>query len=100
VLITKRVTDDRSSEPLIDQFAYKTQKIEDILARLPLVRFVLVGDDGERDPEVYDWVRARHPDRIEAIWIRRVHPDAKRPRIAGQRDLTDVLREAAAMAAR
>lgn len=103
VLITKRVTDDRSSEPLIDQFAYKTQKIEDILARWPEVRFVLVGDDGERDPEIYDWVRSRHPQRVEAVWIRRVHPDPQRARLAGQRDLGDamreVLRETAAMAA-
>jgi phosphatidate phosphatase APP1 len=93
VLITKRVTDDRTSDPLIDQFAYKTRKIEEILVRWPQVRFVLVGDDGERDPEIYDWVRSRHPDRVEAIWIRHVHPDAQRPRIAGQRDLAEVLRE-------
>jgi phosphatidate phosphatase APP1 len=95
VLITKRVTDDRTSDPLIDQFAYKTRKIEEILARWPQVRFVLVGDDGERDPEIYDWVRSRHPDRVEAIWIRHVNPDAQRPRIAGQRDLAEVLRESA-----
>jgi phosphatidate phosphatase APP1 len=57
------------------------------------VRFVLVGDDGERDPEIYDWVRRRHPQRVEAIWIRRVHPDPRRARFAGQRDLGDVMRE-------
>jgi phosphatidate phosphatase APP1 len=93
VLITKRVTDDSTSEPLIDQFAYKTRKIDEILARWPQVRFVLVGDDGERDPEIYDSVRRRFPDRVEAIWIRHVHPDPQRPRIAGQRDLAEVLRE-------
>lgn len=95
ILVTKRVTDDRSSEPLVDQFAYKTRKIEDILARWPEVGFVLVGDDGERDPEIYDRLRTLHPDRVEAIWIRHVHPDPGRPRFAGQRDLADVLRESA-----
>lgn len=91
VLITKRVTNDRSSEPLTDQFAYKTAKIEEIFARLPGIRFVLVGDDGERDPEIYDWVRRQHPERVEAIWIRRVHPDPAHARLEGQRDLAEIL---------
>jgi phosphatidate phosphatase APP1 len=93
VLITKRVTNDKTSEPLANQFAYKTKKIEDIFARLPNVRFVLVGDDGERDPEIYDWVRKRYPDRVEAIWIRRVHPDPQRARPEGQRDLAELIEE-------
>lgn len=91
VLITKRVSNDRSSEPLLDQFAYKTQKIEEIFARLPWVRFVLVGDDGERDPEIYDWVRQHYPERVADIWIRHVTPDPQRPRPAQQKDLADVL---------
>lgn len=95
VLITKRVTDDRTSEPLIDQFAYKTKKIEEILARWPQVRFILVGDDGERDPDIYESVRSRHPGRVEAIWIRHVHSNPKYPRTDGQRDLSEVLRESA-----
>lgn len=95
VLITKRVTNNRSSEPLVDQFAYKTRKLEELFARLPDVRFVLVGDDGERDPEIYDWVRGKYPERVEAIWIRRVNPDPARPVLAGQRDLSEVLAQSA-----
>lgn len=95
VLITKRVTTDRSSEPLVDQFAYKTRKIEELFTRLPEARFVLVGDDGERDPEIYDWVRNKYPERVEAIWIRRVNPDPARPVLAGQRDLSEVLAQSA-----
>lgn len=95
VLLMKRVTDDDSSDPLLDQFAYKTRRIEEIFRRLPDVRFVLVGDDGERDPEIYDRVRRQHPGQVEAIWIRRVHPDPRRERYEGQRDLAEVLRHAA-----
>lgn len=95
VLITKRVTNNRSSEPLVDQFAYKTRKLEELFARLPEARFVLVGDDGERDPEIYDWVRNKYPERVEAIWIRRVNPDPARPVLAGQRDLSEVLAQSA-----
>jgi phosphatidate phosphatase APP1 len=92
VLITKLITNDATSEPLLDQLAYKTAKIEQILARVPHARFTLIGDDAERDPEVFAAIRDRHPSRIDAIWIRRVHPDPERPRLPGQGNLTDLLR--------
>jgi phosphatidate phosphatase APP1 len=91
VLITKRVTDDSTSEPLTDQVAYKTAKIETILTQLPAVRFTLVGDDGERDPEIYADIQKRFPDRVAAIWIRKVNPDPNRVRIVGQGVLNDML---------
>lgn len=53
----------------------KYGRIEEILnvhARLP---FVLIGDSGEKDPEIYaDIVRA-HPGRIIAVYIREVRVD-------------------------
>jgi phosphatidate phosphatase APP1 len=92
VLITKRVTDDATSEPITDQVAYKTSKLENILSALPHVRFTLVGDDGEHDPEIYADIQRRFPERIAAVWIRRVNPDPKRARIAGQGVLNDALK--------
>jgi phosphatidate phosphatase APP1 len=91
VLTTKRVTDDDTSEPITDQVAYKTRRIEAILATLPHVTFTLVGDDGEHDPEIYADIRQRFPDRIAAIWIRQVNPDLKRPRLEGQGVLDEAL---------
>ena len=91
VLITKRVTDDATSEPLLDQRAYKTAHIETLLHRLPRVRFVLVGDDGEQDPETYHDIQSRYPQRIEAVYIRHVNRDPKRARFAEQRDLAGAL---------
>jgi phosphatidate phosphatase APP1 len=91
ILVTKRVTNDDTSEPLLDQIAYKTAKIEEILARLPQVQFTLIGDDGESDPEVYEAIRAKYPDRIDAIWIRRVNSDPKRAVFASQGDLQELL---------
>lgn len=41
-------------------------------------RFVLIGDSGQRDPEVYADFVARHPERIAAIYIRDV--SAKKPK--------------------
>ncbi len=87
VLITKKVTNDKTSDPLTDQVGYKIGRIEQLLAALPQVRFVLVGDDGEHDPEIYDEIRRRHPERIEAVWIRKVNREVGRPVYPEQRDL-------------
>jgi phosphatidate phosphatase APP1 len=91
VLITKKVTNDKTGDPLTDQIRYKVGRIEQLLAALPQVRFVLVGDDGESDPETYDEIRRRHPGRIESVWIRKVHRDAARPVYPGQRNLAEAL---------
>ncbi|HTE40484.1 MAG TPA: phosphatase domain-containing protein [Steroidobacteraceae bacterium] len=91
ILITKRVTNDETRDPLRDQFAYKTAKLEDILTRVPSVRFILVGDDGEHDPEIFHALRERFPDRVAAIWIRRVNPDPNRTRLPNQGVLNERL---------
>jgi phosphatidate phosphatase APP1 len=91
VLITKRVTNDASSEPLTSQFAYKLGRLVEVFERLRHVSFVLIGDDGEQDPEIYAALQRRYPTRVTAIWIRRVHPDPARVRIEGQGDLAQLL---------
>ncbi|CAN5301453.1 hypothetical protein BH11PSE11_BH11PSE11_11100 [soil metagenome] len=91
VLLTKRVSNDSSSDPIMNQIAYKTKKIEDIFSRLPQVRFTLLGDDGEHDPEIYNQIRLRFPDRVEKVMIRRVNPDPARPAFADQLDLTKAI---------
>lgn len=91
VLITKRVTNDASSEPIRNQFVYKKNKIEEILKLVKHVKFTLVGDDSEHDPEVFHEIRNLYPDRIEAIWMRHVHPDLKRQRLADQLSLAELL---------
>lgn len=91
VLITKRVTNDAMSEPLRDQIRYKVTRIEDVLRRVPHVTFTLIGDDGEHDPEIFERLRALHPTRIADVWIRRVHPDPRRPWPRDQGDVTDLL---------
>jgi phosphatidate phosphatase APP1 len=60
---------------------HKTQAIEDILATYPGMKFVLIGDDGEHDPEIYCATARRHPGRIRAIYIRSAKPSLRR--IAG-----------------
>jgi phosphatidate phosphatase APP1 len=50
----------------------KTRAIEALLADFPGRDFVLVGDSGEADPEIYGDIARRHPGRVRAILIRNV----------------------------
>ena len=50
----------------------KPPEIEAILARYPGRRFVLIGDSGEDDPEVYAQVLRRHPRQVAKVYIRNV----------------------------
>jgi phosphatidate phosphatase APP1 len=52
--------------------AYKIKAIEQILDRLPRRQVMLVGDSGERDPEIYATLARRHPKQIRRIFIRDV----------------------------
>lgn len=58
--------------------AHKHAAIENIFAMYPRLPFVLIGDSGEQDPEIYSDILARHPTRVRAIYIRNVHPDPAR----------------------
>ncbi|ABC28410.1 uncharacterized conserved protein [Hahella chejuensis KCTC 2396] len=87
VVVAKKVSNESDSEPWLDQAAYKTAHIEDLLQRFPWVNFVLLGDDGERDPEIYRDIQARFADRIAAVYIRKVSPDPERPVYEGQQEL-------------
>lgn len=51
---------------------HKHAEISQLLADHPQRRFVLVGDSGERDPEIYGAVAREHAARIAAVLIRDV----------------------------
>ncbi len=55
--------------------AYKTGVIREILAAYPSLPFILVGDSGQEDPEIYADIIATHPGRILAAYIRSVRQD-------------------------
>lgn len=52
--------------------SHKSARIDEILELHPSVRFVLVGDSGEHDLEIYTDVVRRHPGRVAAVYIREV----------------------------
>jgi phosphatidate phosphatase APP1 len=50
--------------------SYKPAVIEPLLKRFPQRRFVLVGDSGEQDPEIYAALARKYPKQIARILIR------------------------------
>jgi phosphatidate phosphatase APP1 len=66
---------------------HKSASVRELLELYPHLRFVLIGDSGERDPEVYLEVAARYPRRIVAIYIRDLGGKSRK-RDAGNRART------------
>jgi phosphatidate phosphatase APP1 len=64
----------------------KRRAIERILADFPGRRFVLVGDSGERDPEVYAAVARRYPHQVMSVLIRQVAARAPREKVLSRID--------------
>jgi phosphatidate phosphatase APP1 len=56
---------------------HKLEAIEHILTAHPDLRFLLIGDSGQKDPEIYREVVERHPGRILTIYIRDVSRHAR-----------------------
>ena len=63
-------------ETLFDLFKKGTETkpalIKDILALYPGRTFILVGDSGEQDPEVYAALLREYPDQVSKVYIRNV----------------------------
>jgi len=52
---------------------YKITQIRNIIKRYPKHQFILIGDSGEHDPEVYAEIYQQFPDNIKSIQIRAVN---------------------------
>lgn len=59
-----------------DSRAHKLAAIRQLLADFPERQFLLVGDSGEADPEIYGEVARAHPQQVVGIRIRDVSGDA------------------------
>jgi phosphatidate phosphatase APP1 len=83
-LLLKDLGVGRGADSLLDQESYKLRRIFMAMLELPERRFVLIGDSGERDPEIYRRVQEEYPERVAAIYIRRATAeDPQAPRFAG-----------------
>ncbi len=57
---------------------HKTMAIRQIMDTYPSLPFILIGDSGQKDPEIYRDVVRDHGSRILAVYIRNVTPDPLR----------------------
>ncbi|HZF68387.1 MAG TPA: phosphatase domain-containing protein [Gemmatirosa sp.] len=70
---------------------HKRAAIAELLDAYPSLPFLLVGDSGQEDPEIYRAIAGDFPGRVLGVWIRSV---ARAPeRIAAVRALADELAE-------
>ncbi len=58
--------------------SHKLSAIREILRLYPGLPFILVGDSGQKDPEIYRQIVHEYPKRIRAIYIRNVTKDPSR----------------------
>jgi phosphatidate phosphatase APP1 len=80
-----RLKDSSLLDLLANPLETKPPAIEALLGAYPGRRFCLVGDSGEKDPEIYGLIARRHPDQIACVYIRNVsgeQPDSPRMREA------------------
>jgi phosphatidate phosphatase APP1 len=67
-----------SSQASAGHAGHKLGAIRRILDLFPALPFILIGDSGQEDPEIYHRVVHDYPDRILAVYIRNVTPRPER----------------------
>jgi hypothetical protein len=76
-----------STSSLHATYTHKISEITRLMERFPNRKFILSGDSGEVDPEVYSEIRKRKPEQVREVWIRDVVNDqeANPQRLAGMK---------------
>lgn len=78
---------------------YKEPFLRTLAARFPQP-LVLIGDSGEKDPEIYAALAKELPGRVKRIYVRRAGPKGKASRYDGEllfKDPSEALRDAAGL---
>lgn len=57
--------------------SHKLERVAGILGAFPALQFVLIGDSGQKDPEIYREIVQTHAGRIRAVFIRDVTPPGR-----------------------
>ncbi len=58
-----------------DHKSHKREQIDPVFRRFPTLPFMLIGDSGQKDAEIYSQIVQDYPDRILGIYIRDVLPE-------------------------
>lgn len=57
---------------------HKSNYINQIMDTYPQLSFILIGDSGQHDPEVYSELVSKRPQQVKAVYIRDVSPEEQR----------------------
>lgn len=60
---------------------HKLQKIENIMDLNKGLKFILIGDSGQKDPEIYYQVALEYPGKILAIYIRDINREGREAKV-------------------
>lgn len=72
----RSIWDKGTSEVMDSSMEHKMISIQHVLDLHPKRTFVLVGDSGEKDPEIYAEIARKNPGRVKKIWVRKApHAD-------------------------
>ena len=82
---------------LIDFFKpskdYKLKEIRAIIQRYPMHQFILIGDNGEHDPEVYRTIADEFPNNIQSVYIRDVIDSSQHKKHRTETETKKVIRD-------
>ncbi|MEM7014510.1 MAG: phosphatase domain-containing protein, partial [Verrucomicrobiota bacterium] len=67
-----RTLSSNGDRPIMDHHTHKLNAIERLLNDYPTQDFLLIGDSGQKDPEIYRDLVLKHPGRIRGVCIRNV----------------------------
>ncbi len=56
---------------------HKLKKIQNIISFYPELRFILLGDDSQRDPDIYEEICKMFPGSVKAVYLRQTRTRAK-----------------------
>ncbi len=72
-----RIKDESFHNLFVAPLEYKVPLISELLLQHPRRQFILVGDSGEKDPEVYQQIVQRFPGQVKHVFIRNVTNEVK-----------------------
>jgi len=53
---------------------HKDRNLRQLVEMFPQIKWLLIGDDGQHDPEIYGALAREHPDQVRAIALRELTP--------------------------
>jgi phosphatidate phosphatase APP1 len=71
-----------------DHQTHKLENIRRVLDTYPHLPFILIGDDGEQDPQIYRRIVSEYPEKIRVIYIRKV-----RESVGNEEEIFNLVRE-------